>query len=122
MEMSKYFKVTIRVHNVNINCNGVKTLIKDASLVLPKSNAYGWTVVETCRVINQWLVGTSFYNRLSKRDYKECKSCGELGTNLSKLFDSDVKKNVVYKSDRYKRGRGCSYFIINAEYVDNGLH
>ena len=116
--MSQFFKVAVKVHNVTINCNGIKTFIKNANLELPNSDAYGYRAVEACRVINQWLVGISLYNKLSQRDQNECKSCGELGTNLSALFNDPNKKTLVYKSDRYKYGKGCSYFMVNAKYID----
>ena len=104
---------------MNINCNGVKTLVKDTVVELPDTDATGYSVVETCRVINQWLYGTSLKDRLSHRDYKECKSTGLLGTNLAKLLDMDNGSEVtVYKSEKYKHhGKAKSYFEIICKVV-----
>ena len=118
-KMDKYFKVSVRVHNMTIDCNGIETLVKNATLALPDTETSNYRVVETCRVIHQWLFGTSFRNTLSERDRCECRSCGELGTNLSALLDSAGERRIVYKSNSYKEGRKSSYFAIIAEYVEN---
>ena len=106
----------IKVHNVTISVNGIKMTVPSAIVKIHSGSGIG-VILESSRKINQFLFGTNL-DKLSERDVKECKSFGELGTNMVKLIN-DPKffgKQLVYRSEKYKyKGRKKSYFEVYCE-------